>query len=146
MTFFDWENYLDLAAYLSKDDAEEEAHLEAALRSAISRAYYAVFHLAKKLLEDNGIRVPREEGQNSHENVWATFERGPNETWTEIASSGKRLKDKRTIVDYKLRRKPIHKWREEATTSVSDADEILDWIKKIKVQINEEGLNRSLFD
>jgi uncharacterized protein (UPF0332 family) len=40
------------------------APLEAAWRSAISRAYYAAFHVARQLFEDLGFRVPH--GDQAH--------------------------------------------------------------------------------
>lgn len=144
MKFFDWVNYLDLAWDLCSDKSEEEEHLEAALRCAISRAYYAAYHLAKRLLDENQIPISRE-GRGPHENLWETFKKGPDDTWKDIAKSGKRLKNKRTDVDYELKRKSIQKWREEAELSVTTADEILSDLEKIKTQVSQQGLNKSLF-
>ncbi len=42
--------------------------LEAAWRSAVSRAYYAAFHVARQLLEDLGFRVPY--GDQAHAYLW----------------------------------------------------------------------------
>ena len=41
---------------------------EATDRSAVSRAYYAAFHVGRRLLEDLGFTVPRTERGHAH--VW----------------------------------------------------------------------------
>src|SRR5260370_30403184 len=41
---------------------------EAARRSAVSRAYYAAFHVARELLSDLGFTVPR--GDQAHGYLW----------------------------------------------------------------------------
>jgi len=54
--------FLTLAQRLSLETTE------AAWRSAISRAYYAVFHVARQLLEDLGFTVPR--ADRAHGYLW----------------------------------------------------------------------------
>lgn len=54
--------FLTLAQQLS------QATTEAAWRSALSRAYYAAFHVARKLLEDCGFGVPR--ADRAHAYLW----------------------------------------------------------------------------
>lgn len=54
-------DFLDLAVRLS------EGRSEAELRTAVSRAYYAAFHVAKELLEDAGIALPNT--AEAHRNV-----------------------------------------------------------------------------
>ena len=61
---FDWEDYLSLAKELaSRAD-------EAALRSAASRAYYAVFCKARNNLRREGATIPR---FSPHDLVWDTY-------------------------------------------------------------------------
>lgn len=55
-------DFLTLAQQLSG------AATEAAWRSAVSRAYYAAFHIARHLLEDLGFTVPR--ADRAHAYLW----------------------------------------------------------------------------
>ncbi len=48
-----WRDYLSLAIRLAAGPGEAE------WRSAVSRAYYAVFHVARRLFTDLGFTVPR---------------------------------------------------------------------------------------
>jgi uncharacterized protein (UPF0332 family) len=45
-----------------------QATTEAAWRTAVSRAYYAAFHVARQLLEDLGFRVPQ--ADRAHAYLW----------------------------------------------------------------------------
>ncbi len=58
----DFRDYLTLAARLVAGTTEAE------WRSAISRAYYAAFHIARELLSNLGFRVPQAE--RSHGYLW----------------------------------------------------------------------------
>lgn len=49
---FDWSEYLNLAQELAATNSDSSANSEAKLRSAISRAYYATFCLARNYLRD----------------------------------------------------------------------------------------------
>ncbi|MBD0324008.1 MAG: hypothetical protein ICV72_11575 [Aldersonia sp.] len=62
---FDWEEFLAFAEQLVERDADE-----AALRTAISRAYYAVYHRASAHLRNN-VLVPAHE-RLTHRKVWGT--------------------------------------------------------------------------
>jgi len=55
---FDWKSYLQLADELIKHQNPAISQ-QAYLRSAISRAYYGVFCLARNFLIRNGITIPR---------------------------------------------------------------------------------------
>lgn len=56
---FDWNNYLKLAEELSKPHINIDSN-EACLRSAVSRAYYAVYHKAKKTAENKDSSLLKE--------------------------------------------------------------------------------------
>jgi uncharacterized protein (UPF0332 family) len=56
---FDWSNYLSLAQMLV-NQPNEAGMEEAALRSAMSRAYYAAFCAARNFLHDRGEWLPTE--------------------------------------------------------------------------------------
>lgn len=87
---FRWEAYLDLAQHLAvglgtppareaNNDVEQIAAppepSEAALRTAVSRAYYSAYHLAREYVVSNNLgSVGRLE---SHQDVWRAFEPVP---------------------------------------------------------------------
>ena len=84
---FDWPDYLALASKLTGGD-------EASQRTAISRAYYAAFHAARRHVQHAhpDVRLPRHGGV--HDEVWRALEGGSREERS-AAFSGRRLKDKR---------------------------------------------------
>ena len=49
---FDWSEYLNLAQELAATNSDSSGNREAKLRSAISRAYYSTFCLARNYLRD----------------------------------------------------------------------------------------------
>jgi uncharacterized protein (UPF0332 family) len=59
---------MDGRDFLSVAKGLLSAGTEAAWRSAVSRAYYAIFHVARELLEDLGFAVPR--GDRAHGHLW----------------------------------------------------------------------------
>ena len=76
------------------------APLEAAWRSAISRAYYAAFHVARQLFEDLGFRVPH--GDQAHGYLWLRLY---NSGDRQIRFAGQRLnylRRERNLADYDL--------------------------------------------
>jgi uncharacterized protein (UPF0332 family) len=95
---FRWSDYLALAQDLIRRSDE------AALRSAISRAYYAVFGTAEETLAMKGIRLKRTRRRkklNSHEAVWHTYRSDSRKNWQKIGTDGDRLKRDRVKADYK---------------------------------------------
>jgi hypothetical protein len=92
---FDWLDYLELARRLA------QGHDEASQRSAISRSYYAAFHVARRHVEriHPDVTLPRHGAV--HDVVWTTLERGRREERA-AAHGGKRLRQKRTLADYQL--------------------------------------------
>jgi len=77
---------------------------EAAHRSAISRAYYAVFGTAEETLTANRIKpkkTRRRKKLNSHEAVWYTYRSDSRRSWQKIGTDGDRLKRERVQADYK---------------------------------------------
>jgi uncharacterized protein (UPF0332 family) len=91
---FDWMEFLNLADELAVDTALQST-IDAKLRSAISRAYYAVFHRAKtKFLP------ARATGFGSHNEVIDLLERSDDLTRRQLGVGLKRLKNNRTKADY----------------------------------------------
>ena len=92
----DGRDFLTLAQQLAS------ATTEAAWRSAISRAYYAAFHVAKHLLEDLRFAVPR--ADLAHAYIWMRL---CNCGDPQVESAGMRLNDlrrERNWADYDLMR------------------------------------------
>jgi uncharacterized protein (UPF0332 family) len=92
---FDWNQYLSLANELA------ERSDEAALRSAISRAYYGALCLARNFLITKGEldknAISRE--KDSHTIIWQAFKNG-GKTRAGVYQNGLRLKFKRKEADY----------------------------------------------
>jgi uncharacterized protein (UPF0332 family) len=89
---FDWSGYLRLAEDLSsKADP-------ASLRSAVSRTYYFVYHLALKRAEANGFKAIR--GEGIHAQLWRLFDASPEPACKRLGRIAGRLKGKRQQADY----------------------------------------------
>ncbi len=89
---FDWTDYARLAEEL------RTRHDEASLRSAISRAYYSVFHEARDFLTAEGIHLSK--ADSSHKAVWNQYENLGGRSCRAVGLNGKRLNDNRTRADY----------------------------------------------
>jgi uncharacterized protein (UPF0332 family) len=89
---FDWGDYLVLARELS------ERKDEASLRSAISRAYYAVFGSARARIEPDDaspIAAP-----DDHRAVWRSYQDSDEDIRYYIGLDGNRLRRARNAADY----------------------------------------------
>jgi len=80
----DFRDYLTLASTLANGVTEAE------WRSASSRAYYAAFHVARRLLLDLGFRVPR--ADKAHGYLWLRLS---NAGQADVIQAGRRLNDLR---------------------------------------------------
>ena len=68
---FAWSEYLTLAQHLAQQEDE------ASQRTAISRAYYAAFHVARRHVAHAHPEVMLPRHGAVHDVVWTTLERGP---------------------------------------------------------------------
>jgi uncharacterized protein (UPF0332 family) len=87
-------DFLQVAVLLAAEKTE------AAWRSAVSRAYYAVFHVGRQLLSELGFTVPRDE--KAHEFM---YRRLNNCGHPQIVAAARRLgtlRDERNRCDYDL--------------------------------------------
>jgi uncharacterized protein (UPF0332 family) len=91
-SIFDWEKLIDVAESLAETPDEPY------LRAAIGRAYYYVFHLARKRLTTNQFHFIQ--GADSHKQVWEKFKNSPDARGQRLAAAGTLHKDKRTTADY----------------------------------------------
>src|SRR5208282_4665971 len=90
---FDWASYLHVSRALAAQTTDE-----AALRSAISRAYYAAFGIASARMRADGENVPST--GEAHKAVWAHFESANDKFRRKIGADGKRLRWRRRQADY----------------------------------------------
>ena len=75
---------------------------EAAWRSAVSRAYYAAFHVARSLLEELGFTVPR--ADKAHDFLYVRLNNCGDPQVGAAGRQLKQLRDDRNQCDYNLRR------------------------------------------
>jgi uncharacterized protein (UPF0332 family) len=90
---FDWTEFLRLAEELA--DREDAA----AQRSAVSRAYYSVYCVARDALEIRGL-FDRREAESHHQEVWDAFEGDSRREWKRIGLFGHSLRENRRQADY----------------------------------------------
>lgn len=113
---FDWSEYLVLAHLLAKEESED------CKRTAISRAYYAVFHAAVALYPD-----PISTKVDSHQTVWKWFIR-KGRLHKKVGVEGQRLKVRRRNADYESE---IANVDAEAEHAIQSADRIMGDITRL---------------
>ncbi len=91
---FRWSSYLDLARELS----ERPNASEASLRSAISRAYYAAFHAARRVLLAKGVQIP--DHGDAHGRIWHECRSRQGRELRPVGIKGRALRDDRDSADY----------------------------------------------
>src|SRR5205807_8039448 len=119
MAAFDWSQYLILAKDLGNRSEE------AALRSAISRAYYAAYNTARSFCSNAGI--PIIDTGNLHKDLWDTFLRKGGRTFVSIHDKGQRLRRKRAKADYDSE---VFGLSSVAVDSIRDGEAILSFLKQ----------------
>ena len=90
MPTFNWADYLTLAEGLAQRQDE------AALRSAISRAYYSSYCKVRNHLRESAINVPT----NNHKWLWDHFRNSDDEEMRNLGLNGDRLRLARNRADY----------------------------------------------
>ena len=155
---FDWADYLALARQLATKwqqtarndsptdtlaDAPSEpfglapTSPEAALRTAVSRAYYAAFHFARDYLDRQG-RLPYSRDE-SHATVWRSFDRGGREA--KIKSDGFYLRDARIVADYEP---DLTDAAERATRSAPQTEGRMTWQDSADIAVRRAARMLSL--
>ncbi|MEG5061002.1 HEPN domain-containing protein [Microcoleus sp. A2-C5] len=125
---FDWSEYLNLAQELAASTEE------AKLRSAISRAYYSVFCLARNYLRDieQDPRLSRNKTYdiNDHQYVAEEFiyNRSKSQKITEIGRNLTRLRKIRNQADYE---DTIFQLQKEVVRSLSLAPHIISALREL---------------
>ncbi len=102
---FDWTEYARLAEDLrTRGD-------EASLRSAVSRAYYSVYHQARNYLLAEGIELSKTD--SSHKVVCNRYKGIGGTSCRAVGVNGERLNDNRTRADYENELRNIESLVEE---------------------------------
>jgi uncharacterized protein (UPF0332 family) len=92
---FDWCNYFLFAEEIAKKNEEQ------CLRSSISRAYYAAFHVSLKTLQQNSEEVRLEnQGRGIHQEVIRTLRYSKNSVEKKAGNRLDRLRCYRNKADY----------------------------------------------
>src|SRR5581483_8948418 len=100
---------------------------EAALRSAVSRAYYAAFGMASIRMRIDGKHVPA--GGDAHQVLWNYFESSSDRFRRKIGADGRRLRWRRNQADYDAAAKISSN---EVTDSIRSADAVLRFLNMLK--------------
>lgn len=112
---FDFAKFLELAEELSKRTDP------AALRTAISRAYYAAYHHGRWYLTRYSVNVPAT--GEGHRIVWEQLGRPErNKDEKSAAEAGERLKEMRTEADYRPHANPV---KYDADAAIGRARKVL---------------------
>lgn len=115
---FDWHAYLDLAEQLTMDGASKEA--EAKNRAAVSRAYYAVYNIAR----DHAPAHVTERGGSSHRHLIDYFD---NSGYQSISNLLESMRNRRNDADYEGDKYSMHpgQWKMAAETATTEARKTL---------------------
>jgi|SRR6476661_3847651 len=124
---FDWKEYFKLAKELA------ETSEEAKLRSAVSRAYYSAFCLARNYLRDikHDPTLSRNKTDiNVHKHVADEFihHKPKSQIMIEIGNDLNRLRPRRNKADYE---EPISYSPKEAITALMLAENIISALRKL---------------
>lgn len=92
---FDWQEFLNLAENLLLTNTD------AARRTAISRAYYSAFNVARERAERNNCAFAADEDGGMHKKCWSVYRRGPDPNCKQLGIDGSRLAELRVRADYK---------------------------------------------
>jgi len=141
---------MDGRAFLKLAQRLASGNSEAEWRSAVSRGYYAAFHVASSFISSLGFRVPK--GPQAHDYLVRRFANCDIHEVMTLASKLKSLRVNRNSADYRLYeesvRKTCYKDVRQAGGVISQLDtfskddstlkqQILDKIKRYEEQINE---------
>jgi uncharacterized protein (UPF0332 family) len=96
---WDWREYVAFARAVQPAQISSNSD-EARGRSAVSRAYYAAYHVARTHALANGW-IPPAKKREKHGDVWSWFQERPRtQTERDVGDLGQRLIDQRRRSDY----------------------------------------------
>ncbi len=120
---FSWSDYLRLAEELAQR-ADNSA-----LRCAVSRAYYYVYHLALERARSNGFQASP--GEGTHIQLWRTFDRSPDNGCKKLSVIALRLKQKRERADYS---DYYHRIKEDVQVALQEARDFASKLEAVPVR------------
>jgi len=116
-------DFLTLAATLATGTSE------AAWRSAVSRAYYAAFHVARELLEELGFRVAQ--ADRAHAYLWRRLQNCGDTAVQEAGSDLQDLRHNRNKSDYDFK---LSVTKAEALIRLQSAESVVLRLEAAKVE------------
>jgi uncharacterized protein (UPF0332 family) len=130
---FEWSEYLNLAQELAATNSDSLANREAKLRSAISRAYYSTFCLARNYLRDiekDRTFFRKNRDINEHQYVAEEFIYHPTKmkNMVKIGENLSTLRELRNKADYE---DTIFNLQKEARTALKLAKNIISALSKL---------------
>jgi uncharacterized protein (UPF0332 family) len=108
---FDWADYLEYA----EDLVAQQSVTECEARTAVSRAYYALFGCARQWLADHVTGFERP-GREDHQLVWRRLE-ACGRGGLLVAACGETLRDRRRTADYQAGVPVTHAVAEQLTAT-----------------------------
>jgi uncharacterized protein (UPF0332 family) len=130
---FEWYYYLDLAHELA-ESANTNINQEAALRCAISRAYYAAFCESRNYLRDIK-NISSTSSQNAHQFVSDEFLKSNDKVIRSIGVKLSRLRMIRNAADYKDIFQDLDN---QAVFALKNADSIVSDIDNLYIPIQQD--------
>lgn len=118
---FQWSDFCDIAQYLHSHAGEIGLPEEAALRCAISRAYYSAFRHALNYAKDNGDYVEPDNPAKNHQEIRKYFQR---KNIVRISTRLDRLHQMRKDADYEDAAYTINKL--SVSAAISEAKKVLE--------------------
>jgi uncharacterized protein (UPF0332 family) len=117
---------MDGRDFLEVADDLITAMREADWRSAVSRAYYASFHVARQLLQDCGFQVPI--ADKAHAYLWRRLSNGGHADLQHAGQDLNALRTARNWADYDLDR-PLD--QATAVDKAQNASDIIDLLRSV---------------
>ena len=112
-------------------------------RTAISRSYYAAFHVGLEFLNEIGFSI--KDNSTAHREVYWHFNNSGDEDLKKVATKINELRTKRNHADYQLKRTDIES-KENAKLLVQSAERIIESIKKYSQVKDRKLITKNIHD
>jgi uncharacterized protein (UPF0332 family) len=110
-------------------------------RTAISRSYYAVYHVGLELLNGMGFRI--KSNSTAHEEVYWHLNNSGDEDLVKVAAKLGDLRTKRIHADYRLNRTDVES-KENAKLLVQSAKRIIEILKKCSQSKDKDLITKNI--
>lgn len=131
----DWYAYLSLAKELAEPSEGLSHHDKVARqRSAVSRAYYAIFLSARDVFDPEHESLSHEERKEYHAKLWKRLRTNPHrEDYRYIGDEARKLGELRRQADYGVYVYDLHHFVADAMASAEDLRERLEALPRYPV-------------